>query len=151
MLQAWDFVPGANFIDFMDRGLSEAAAVVAVLSQHYQASRYGRMEWQAALRADPDHPSDRLIPVRIDDSPLEGLLATITYIDLVRVTDHNQARELLLSRVRHSVAGRAELQDVSYPGAAKTIADQVLTAEEEPGRNPPAAPRTRRAPADTPA
>src|SRR5262244_2050813 len=65
MLQAWDFVPGTNFIDFMDRGLSEATAVVAVLS------RYGRMEWQAALRTDPDNPSDRLIPVRIDDCPLE--------------------------------------------------------------------------------
>ena len=51
MLQAWDFVPGTNFIDFMDRGLSQAAAVVAVLSRHYLNSTYGRLEWQAALRA----------------------------------------------------------------------------------------------------
>src|SRR5258708_39723957 len=56
MLQAWDFVPGTNFIDFMDRGLSQAAAVVAVLSQHYGNSTYGRLEWQAARRADPAHP-----------------------------------------------------------------------------------------------
>lgn len=151
MLQAWDFVPGTNFIDFMDRGLSEAAAVVAVLSQHYQNSRYGRLEWQAALRADPDNPAGRLIPVRVDESPLEGLLATITYIDLVGVTDPHQARDLLLSRIGHSVAGRAKQQEVSYPRAAKTIAGQVLEVEEPPGRDLPAAPRTRRAPASAPA
>jgi hypothetical protein len=115
MLQAWDFVPGTNFIEFMDRGLSEATAVVAVLSRHYQTSRYGRLEWQAALRADPGNPSARLIPVRVDDSPLEGLLATITYIDLVGVTDRHQARELLLSRIRNTVVGQGKQQDeVSY-------------------------------------
>jgi TIR domain len=27
VLQAWDFVPGTNFIDFMDRGVTEARAV----------------------------------------------------------------------------------------------------------------------------
>lgn len=150
MLQAWDFVPGTNFIDFMDRGLSEAAAVVAVLSQHYQTSRYGRLEWQAALRADPDNPAGRLIPVRVDESPLEGLLATITYIDLVGVTDPRHARDLLLSRIGHSVAGRAKQQEVSYPRMAKTIAGQVLEVAEAPSRNAPVA-RTRRAPASAPA
>ena len=35
MIQAWDFVPGTNFIDFMDRGVSEAPLVVAVLSRNY--------------------------------------------------------------------------------------------------------------------
>ena len=53
MLQAWDFVPGTNFIDFMDRGVREAAFVIAVLSDRYLKSTYGRLEWQAALRADP--------------------------------------------------------------------------------------------------
>jgi WD40 repeat protein/3',5'-cyclic AMP phosphodiesterase CpdA len=151
MLQAWDFVPGTNFIEFMDRGVSEAAAVVAVLSRHYQTSRYGRLEWQAALRGDPDNPSGRLIPVRVDDSPLEGLLATITYIDLVGVDDQVHARDLMLSRIGHAVAGRAERRQVSYPGAAKTIVGQVLETEEASGRDLPAAPRTRRAPASAPA
>ncbi|MEK8142647.1 toll/interleukin-1 receptor domain-containing protein [Streptomyces sp. M10(2022)] len=53
VVQAWDFVPGTNFIDYMDRGVSESAAVIAVLSRHYERSTYGRMEWQAALRAAP--------------------------------------------------------------------------------------------------
>src|SRR5262245_29467552 len=66
LIQAWDFVPGTNFIEFMDRGVREAAVVVAVLSRNYRESRYGSMEWQAALRTD----RDKLITVRIEDCPL---------------------------------------------------------------------------------
>ncbi|MFG1961129.1 TIR domain-containing protein [Nonomuraea sp. NPDC049028] len=108
MIQAWDFVPGTNFIDFMDRGVSEAQVVVAVLSRNYLTSRYGRMEWQAALRADPDNPSNKLITIRLEDVRLDGLLSTITWVDLLGVTDSGQARALLLGRVREAMAGRAK-------------------------------------------
>ncbi|KMS80246.1 WD40 repeat-containing protein [Streptomyces leeuwenhoekii] len=117
VLQAWDFVPGTNFVDFMDRGVSESAAVIAVLSRNYERSRYGRMEWQAALRADPDAPERRLLTVRVEDIPVEGLLATITYVDLVPVTDPSAARDLLLARVRQALDGRARPSlRPDYPG-----------------------------------
>ncbi|MEW9531421.1 TIR domain-containing protein [Microbispora sp. NPDC049125] len=108
MLQAWDFVPGTNFIDFMDRGVSEADLVVAVLTRNYLQSRYGRLEWQAALRADPDNPSNKLITVRLEDTPLEGLLSTITWVDLVGVADPGEAARLLLTRIRQALTGRAK-------------------------------------------
>ena len=151
MLQAWDFVPGTNFIDFMDRGLSEAAAVVAVLSRHYVNSTYGRLEWQAALRAEPGNPAGRLVTVRVEDCPLEGLLATITYIDLVGVTDPHQARERLLDRIGHALAGRAKQQEVAYPHSGKTIVGQVIHPPEPPAPAAPTVPRTRRSPATAPA
>jgi hypothetical protein len=50
MLQAWDFVPGTNFIDFMDRGLSQASAVVAVLSRHYMRDPPRRPAYHYAFR-----------------------------------------------------------------------------------------------------
>ncbi|MDR8414742.1 toll/interleukin-1 receptor domain-containing protein, partial [Nonomuraea sp. 3-1Str] len=108
MIQAWDFVPGTNFIDFMDRGVSEAQLVVAVLSRHYLTSRYGRLEWQAALRADPDDPSRKLVTIRLEDVQLEGLLSTITWVDLLGVNDAGQARARLLGRVGEALAGRAK-------------------------------------------
>jgi len=108
MIQSWDFVPGTNFIDFMDRGVSEAQLVVAVLSRNYLSSRYGRMEWQAALRADPDNPSNKLVTIRLEDVRLDGLLSTITWVDLLGVTDPGQARALLLGRVREALSGRAK-------------------------------------------
>ncbi|SED53036.1 WD40 repeat [Streptomyces sp. 2224.1] len=121
VVQAWDFVPGTNFVDFMDRGVSESAAVIAVLSSNYERSRYGRMEWQAALRADPDAPERRLLTVRVEDIPVEGLLATITYVDLVGVTDTAAAREMLLTRVGQALDGRARpTSRPGYPGGPAT-------------------------------
>ena len=148
MLQAWDFVPGTNFIEFMDRGLSEAAAVIAVLSRHYANSTYGRWEWQATLRADPGNAASRLIPVRVDECPLEGLLATITYIDLVGATDPHHARDLLLSRVEHAITGRAK-READYPH--QTIIGQVVPAENTPAEVAHTRTHIRRTPVSEPA
>ncbi|MFG2072818.1 WD40 domain-containing protein [Nonomuraea maritima] len=147
MIQAWDFVPGTNFIDFMDRGVSEARIVVAVLSRAYLTSRYGRMEWQAALRADPDDPANKLVTIRLEDVPVEGLLSTITWVDLLGVTDPGQARALLLGKVAEATAGRAK------PEAAPAFPDGTSRTATAPPSLP--APdlrgRARRAPVTAPA
>ncbi|MEV4070307.1 TIR domain-containing protein [Nonomuraea fuscirosea] len=145
MIQAWDFVPGTNFIDFMDRGVSEAQLVVAVLSRNYLGSRYGRMEWQAALRADPDNPSNKLVTIRLEDVQVEGLLSTITWVDLLGVTDPGQARAQLLSRVREAMSGRAK------PEAAPAFPDGSRVPPSPPTLPPPAErARTRRSPVTAP-
>ncbi|MEV0820494.1 TIR domain-containing protein [Nonomuraea rubra] len=149
MIQAWDFVPGTNFIDFMDRGVSEAKLVVAVLSRNYLGSRYGRLEWQAALRADPDNPSNKLVTIRLEDVPLEGLLSTITWVDLLGVTDPGQARALLLGRVGEALAGRAK------PEAAPAFPDGSVVPPSPPATLPSLPPpaeraRARRAPVTPP-
>ncbi|HEX4812450.1 MAG TPA: TIR domain-containing protein [Nonomuraea sp.] len=147
MIQAWDFVPGTNFIDFMDRGVSEAQLVVAVLSHTYLTSRYGRLEWQAALRAAPDNPSSRLVTIRLEDVQLDGLLSTITWVDLLGVTDPGQARALLLGRVREALAGRAKPESApAFPDAAGGPAAAAPTLPPPTGE--PA--RTRRTPATAP-
>ncbi|MEZ7128381.1 TIR domain-containing protein [Nonomuraea sp. AD125B] len=150
MIQAWDFVPGTNFIDFMDRGVSEAQLVVAVLSRNYLTSRYGRMEWQAALRADPDNPSNKLVTIRLEDVQLEGLLSTITWVDLLGVTDPGQARALLLGRVGEALAGRAKPE---YAPAFPDAGRGGRAPAPAPTLPPPAAERarTRRAPVTAPA
>ncbi|MCX4765340.1 TIR domain-containing protein [Streptomyces sp. NBC_01275] len=138
VLQAWDFVPGTNFVDFMDRGVSESAAVVAVLSRNYERSRYGRMEWQAALRADPDAPERRLLTVRVEDIPVEGLLATITYVDLVPVADPAAARDLLLTRVRQALDGRARPSlRPDYPGSGRPVPPAPAPPVAPPPDRPP--------------
>ncbi len=130
LIQTWDFVPGTNFIDFMDRGVRDAAVVVAVLSRNYLRSRYGGMEWQAAMRAD----RDKLVTVRIEDCPLEGLLATITYLDLVGVSDPVAAREVLLTRLRHALVGRAKPERA--PGFPPHHVTQVVAADQSEAVRP---------------
>ncbi|WP_174530705.1 TIR domain-containing protein, partial [Micromonospora maritima] len=116
LLQAWDFVAGTNFIDFMDRGVREAEVVVAVLSERYLHSTYGKLEWQAALRADPDGTGNKLVTVRVEDCPIDGLLATITYVDLVGVDDPAQARGRVLDRIREALDGRAKpMRQPAFP------------------------------------
>src|SRR5689334_4069352 len=136
MLQAWDFVPGTNFIEFMDRGVSRSAAVVAVLSQRYVDSPYGRLEWQAALQAAKGNPTGRLVTVRVEDCQVDGLLGIITYIDLVGVTDQHQARALLLDRSRHALAGRAERQEVAYPLTGQPGTGEAATGHTATGPVP---------------
>ncbi|MEU5807902.1 TIR domain-containing protein [Streptomyces sp. NPDC047718] len=138
VVQAWDFVPGTNFIDFMDRGVSESVAVIAVLSRHYERSTYGRMEWQAALRASPESPERRLLTVRVDEMPIEGLLATITYVDLVGVPDSDTARSLLLTRVEQAVDGHARPgRRPGYPGSGPAPARRP--EQPDPARPQPSA------------
>lgn len=152
MLQAWDFVPGTNFIDFMDRGVSKSVAVIAILSRNYINSTYGRLEWQAAIRRSPNDPGSRLITVRIEEFPLEGLLATITYVDLVPVDNPETARMMLLRRVRQAMDGRAKPTAApAYPRPPDASAGFVPPAPPRARiRMPqPAAPTTR--PADQPA
>ena len=138
MLQAWDFVPGTNFIDFMDRGIRESAAMIAILSRNYLNSTYGRWEWQSAIRADPDNPARKLVTIRVDECPLEGLLSTITYVDLVGVTDPGEARAMLMARIRHALAGRAKPgQGPDFPNAQAGTPGGVIAS---PGRDAPTAP-----------
>lgn len=130
VLQAWDFVPGTNFVDFMDRGVAGAGAVIAVLSRSYLSSRFGRWEWQTAILADPGDPAAKLITVRVEDCPIEGLLSTITYVDLVGVPDPATARDLVLTRVSHTLAGRAK------PGARPSFPNSVSLPSLPPSPGP---------------
>ncbi|MEU0870277.1 TIR domain-containing protein [Nocardia brasiliensis] len=146
LIQAWDFVPGTNFIDFMDRGVRDSAVVLLVLSDNYLQSRYGTMEWQAAFRTDPG----KLMPVRIADCQLEGLLATLTYIDLVPVSAADEARRILLERVRHLLAGRAKPATApGFPNELGVTQPDRYADEEESG--PVASPTSRRTPVAAPA
>jgi len=53
LVQAWDFVPGSNWVQKMQEGVRDARRMVAVLSEDYLGSVYGSAEWQAAWAQDP--------------------------------------------------------------------------------------------------
>ncbi|WP_228001547.1 TIR domain-containing protein [Nocardia australiensis] len=129
LIQAWDFVPGTNFIDFMDRGVRESTIVLVVLSENYLGSYYGTMEWQAAFRTDPG----KLMPVRIAECALEGLLATITYLDLLAAPSAEEARRILLEQVGHLLVGRAKpSNEPEFPRGGRAPALPERFADEEP-------------------
>jgi hypothetical protein len=63
LVQAWDFVPGSNWIAEMSRMERSSARTIAVLSDAYLRSDYASAEWQAAWAADPTGTQPKLLVV----------------------------------------------------------------------------------------
>lgn len=100
VLQAWDFRPGFNFVNRITQALTEAERVIAVLSPEYLAAKFTHPEWAAAFAEDPEGKRGLLLPVRVKECDLEGLLKQIVYIDLVGLDAEAAARRALLDGVR---------------------------------------------------
>ena len=112
VIQAWDFRPGGNFVLEMQKAAAGSERTIAVLSPDYLRSLYAMAEWAAAFVADPDGSKGKLVPVLVRDTPLEGLLASIIYINLVNL-DEPTAREALINGL---VPGRIRPESVRFPG-----------------------------------
>src|SRR5579883_1550545 len=130
VLQAWDFRPGTNFVQAMDRATREAERTLAVLSPAYVRSRFTPSEWQVAFRHDPTGEDGRLLPVLVEPFEVEGLLGNLVYLDLTNL-DERTARERLLAGVRRERARPPSAP--AFPGARPLHA---------PGAAPPAFPGT---------
>jgi HAD superfamily phosphoserine phosphatase-like hydrolase len=97
VVQAWDF--SGNWVLEMDRAMKETRRTVAVLSPGYLAALYTQPEWAEAFRRDPTGTKGILVPVRVEDVTVTGILAAITSVDFLNV-DEPTAKQRLLSRVR---------------------------------------------------
>jgi len=113
IVSQWDFKPGSNFVLEMDRALKASDRVLALLSPAFIVSQYTQPEWAGAFAQDPTGEKGRLIPIRIRDCILEGLLSQIVYVDLVGL-DREQATHCLL----RSVVGERMQPDTppAFPG-----------------------------------
>ncbi|MBD2060359.1 tetratricopeptide repeat protein [Oculatella sp. FACHB-28] len=121
VIQAWDFRAGGNFVLDMQKAASEAQRTIAVLSETYLKSAFTAPEWAAAFAQDPTGKNRTLIPVRVKECQLSGLLAPIVYIDLVGVAEA-EAQEVLL---RSLLQDRAKPnQKPHFPGSATAQNDR---------------------------
>lgn len=78
----------------MQRAAAAARRTIAVLSPDYLESRFAAPEWVAAFAQDPEGVERKLVPVRVRDCALDGMLRTIVNIDLVGL-DEAAARKRL--------------------------------------------------------
>ena len=95
VIQAWDFRPGSNFILEMQQGAADAARTIAVLSPAYLTSLFTQPEWSAAFAQDPTGKQRILLPIRVRECELKGLLPQIVYIDFVNADEPTARRRLL--------------------------------------------------------
>jgi tetratricopeptide (TPR) repeat protein len=124
LIQAWDFVPGTNWVRGMQDGAARAARTIAVLSPDYLDSVYGGTEWQAAWAADPDGAARKLIAIRVRECDRPGLLATVVGVDLFGL-DEAAAGTRLLRSLAEALAGRAKPdQAPGFPGSGRAVPDE---------------------------
>ena len=117
LVQAWDFVPGSNWIHGMQAGVARAARTIAVLSPAYLLSEYGTAEWEAAWASDPTGKQRKLLVTRVKECGRPGLLSGVVSVDLFGSTEA-EARARLRSMVSGAVSGRAKPKvPPSFPGS----------------------------------
>ena len=102
-LQAWDFRPGHNFVSQMQVGVTSGVRMLAVLTPSYFESGFARAEWFAAFAQDPTGEKGLLLPVRVEECNVEGLLGQIIYVNLVGL-DEEAARQRLLEGLQQKRA-----------------------------------------------
>ncbi len=129
ILQAWDFRPSHNFPIKIDQAIKDSERIIAVLSPSYLDASFTKPEWVSAFRQDPTGSLGVLLPVRVQECDLKGLLDQIIYIDLVG-KDESQAKAELLAGIQR---GRAKpLTKPEFPG---DVTRSVLEYPSFPGES----------------
>ncbi|WP_367134559.1 FxSxx-COOH system tetratricopeptide repeat protein [Saccharothrix sp. HUAS TT1] len=122
LVQAWDIVPGSNWVATMQEGVRKAERTIAVLSTAYAGSTYGAAEWQAAWRDDPLGAERKLLVLRVEDCDRPGLLGSVVSEDLFDLPPED-ARARLLRVVKGAVEGRLKPATApGFPGRTRAVA-----------------------------
>ena len=95
IIQAWHFRPGEDFVVKMQQAATESEMTIAVLSEAYLKAEFTQPEWTAAFAQDPTGKKRRLIPIRVAECSLTGMLLARIYIDLVGLNEQDAERVLL--------------------------------------------------------
>ncbi len=88
IIQAWDFMPGDNFVAKINEALIECNKLIIILSNKYLESKWCETEWTSRLAEQQKNKDRRIIPIRVEPVDLKGLLLPIVYID---ITDKSKA------------------------------------------------------------
>ncbi len=129
VIQAWDFLPGSNFVLEMHRATQECNRTIAVLSPDWLASVFTQPEWAAAFSLDPTGTDRKLLPVRVRVCEPPGLLRSIVYCDLVG-RDEDGARKVLMDAIREAPARPTS---VPFPGDATSTTEGTPEQVSYPG------------------
>ncbi|WP_261571110.1 toll/interleukin-1 receptor domain-containing protein [Frankia gtarii] len=104
-IEAWDAVPGSNWVFMMNQAVTRAKRTIAVLSHAYLSSTRDGQEWQAAYNDDPTGITRKLVPIRVEDCKPDGVLSPLITVDLFDLA-LDTAQQRLLAAIRAAEAGR---------------------------------------------
>ena len=121
LVQAWDFVPGTNWVQGMQAGTRDAARTIAVLSRDYLSRCTAGPNGRRPGQSDPEGTGRKLLTVRVTDCDRPGLLAGVVGVDLFGQAEA-AAKARLRGMVSAAVAGRAKPEvRPGFPGAGRAM------------------------------
>ncbi|TQM82327.1 Tfp pilus assembly protein PilF [Saccharothrix saharensis] len=133
LIQAWDIVPGSNWVATMQEGVQKAERTIAVLSAAYLESAFGASEWQAAWRDAPLGENRKLLVLRVQDCDRPGLLGSVVSEDLFDLPA-DDARDRLLRVVKGAVEGRLKPATAPvFPGRTRAVTREPAFPGALPG------------------
>jgi hypothetical protein len=94
-IQAWDILPGTNFVAEMQDAMTVARRTIAILSEDYFKSKYTTAEWTAAITRDPSGEDRVLVPIKVRRCEPKGFFATTTHTDIVGRSEQDARAAIL--------------------------------------------------------
>ncbi|WP_175416949.1 toll/interleukin-1 receptor domain-containing protein [Agrobacterium tumefaciens] len=130
ILQAWDFLPGTNFVLQMQDAAKTTDKTILVLSPDYLTSQFAASEWAAAFRTDPEGLKQKLLPIMVRQCEPQGLLSSIVYVDVCELGE-DEAREV----VRNAIAGKRGKPSANpvFPGTNRQEAGNFAVVAAQTG------------------
>jgi hypothetical protein len=102
-LDEWRLHPGANIPGGIEKALDRSRVLVLCWSSHAATSDWAAFELNQFQLQDPLNREGRLIPVRLDDSPLRSSLRQFRHVDWSRKDETEYAK--LLAACRRVIEG----------------------------------------------
>jgi hypothetical protein len=87
----WQILPGAHISMKIDEGLNTSRRLVFFMSANAFGSDWTKLESSAYRFRDPLNKDLAFLPVRLDETPIEGTLAQFEYIDFVQDSEKGYA------------------------------------------------------------
>jgi tetratricopeptide (TPR) repeat protein len=104
---------------------------VVLVSRHYKRTRWSKLEWRSAQeRAFSEPNKDYILPIRLDDTMLDGLFKTLGFIDARKESMRTIAR-LIFEKVGDfsTMSATVRLADQKY---AEGQIDEALALVADP-------------------
>lgn len=79
-IDSWEVTPGDNFVKWMEEAMSVSKFLILIWSKNAAESEWVKHEWTSFLPRTLADKSVKIIPIRIDNTPVPNLLRAINNI-----------------------------------------------------------------------
>lgn len=92
---------GRDRVEYFSETFSHQARFVLLFSSRHYVSKWTRLQSRSAMARALEEHTEYVLPIRIDDTPVPGLLPTIAYLDMRKHSDEVIAQAVVQKLAQH--------------------------------------------------